>query len=134
MSCISIGGDQEQRSCDGTSPLILSETQGGLVRYSYRVFWNVRIFSLRFLSGFPPYVFEKESETPWATRWDNYLHIFDPRIHWFNLINSLVIVTFLCVMVAMILWRSVSRDVSRVHIYFVFGDTQTFLDFPLQRH
>jgi hypothetical protein len=47
-----------------------------------------------------------------ATRWDNYLHIFDPRIHWFSLINSLVIVVFLCVMVSMILLRSVSRDVS----------------------
>ena len=47
-----------------------------------------------------------------ATRWDNYLHIFDPRIHWFSLVNSIVIVVFLCVMVAMILIRSVSRDVS----------------------
>lgn len=46
-----------------------------------------------------------------ATRWDNYLHIFDPRIHWFSLVNSLVIVVFLCVMVSMILLRSVSRDV-----------------------
>ena len=46
-----------------------------------------------------------------ATRWDNYLHIFDPRIHWFSLINSIVIVVFLCAMVSMILVRSVSRDV-----------------------
>lgn len=53
----------------------------------------------------------KESATPWATRWDNYLHIFDPRIHWFSLVNSLVIVVFLCVMVSMIIVRSVSRDV-----------------------
>ena len=48
-----------------------------------------------------------------ATRWDNYLHIFDPRIHWFSLINSLVIVVFLCAMVSMIVYRSVSRDVRR---------------------
>ena len=46
-----------------------------------------------------------------ATRWDNYLHIFDPRIHWFSLINSIIIVVFLCAMVSMILVRSVSRDV-----------------------
>jgi hypothetical protein len=46
-----------------------------------------------------------------ATRWDNYLHIFDPRIHWFSLINSLVIVVFLCAMVSMIVYRSISRDV-----------------------
>lgn len=54
----------------------------------------------------------QESDTPWATRWDNYLHIFDPKIHWFSLINSIIIVVFLCVMVSMILLRSVSRDVS----------------------
>jgi ABC-type spermidine/putrescine transport system permease subunit I len=47
-----------------------------------------------------------------ATRWDNYLHIFDPKIHWFSLINSLLIAAFLCVMVSMILYRSVARDVS----------------------
>jgi hypothetical protein len=51
------------------------------------------------------------SYPPQATRWDNYLHIFDPRIHWFSLINSLVIVVFLCAMVSMIIYRSVSRDV-----------------------
>ena len=37
-----------------------------------------------------------ESKTAWATRWDSYLHVFDPRIHWFSLINSAVIVVFLC--------------------------------------
>lgn len=52
-----------------------------------------------------------------ATRWDNYLHIFDPRIHWFSLINSLVIATFLCIMVGMILWRNVSRDVSIIDAF-----------------
>ena len=46
------------------------------------------------------------------SRWDSYLHIFDPRIHWFSLINSLVIVVFLCVMVSMILLKTVSKDVS----------------------
>lgn len=73
----------------------------------------------------------QESATPWATRWDNYLHIFDPvgiwaqlalfvqltksplqRIHWFSLINSIIVVVFLCLMVSMILLRTVSRDVS----------------------
>lgn len=52
-----------------------------------------------------------------ATRWDNYLHIMDPRIHWFSLINSMVIVVFLCVMVSMVLFRTVSRDVSHMYIF-----------------
>lgn len=66
-----------------------------------------------------------------ATRWDNYLHIFDPRIHWFSLINSLVIVVFLCAMVSMIVYRSVSRDVgpfnSRVSLII-----NCFTDFSVQ--
>ncbi|KAJ7287496.1 Nonaspanin TM9SF [Mycena rebaudengoi] len=94
----SIGGAQEGTTptCDTetSSPLLLTEDQTHTIRYTYRVTWN-------------------ESDTPWATRWDNYLKIFDPRIHWFSLVNSLVIVLFLCVMVSMILLRSVSRDISR---------------------
>ncbi|KAJ2928666.1 hypothetical protein H1R20_g8444, partial [Candolleomyces eurysporus] len=94
----SIGGTQDSTPhCDvsASKPLILSEDDKHQpVRYTYRVIWN-------------------ESDTPWATRWDNYLHIFDPRIHWFSLINSSAIVVFLCVMVSMILFRSVSKDISR---------------------
>ncbi|KAG8678167.1 hypothetical protein FRC09_020062, partial [Ceratobasidium sp. 395] len=59
-----------------------------------------------------------------ATRWDNYLHIFDPKIHWFSLINSLVIVIFLCVMVSMILVRTVSRDISRYNAIDLSEDVQ----------
>ncbi|EIW83085.1 hypothetical protein CONPUDRAFT_121466 [Coniophora puteana RWD-64-598 SS2] len=91
------GGSQESTTpnCEGAAgKLALSETSNTTVHYTYRVTWE-------------------ESDTPWATRWDNYLHIFDPRIHWFSLVNSLVIAFFLCVMVAMILYRTVSRDISR---------------------
>ena len=41
-------------------------------------------------------VYWRESKTAWATRWDSYLHVYDPRIHWFSLVNSAVIVIFLC--------------------------------------
>jgi len=54
-----------------------------------------------------------ESDTPWALRWDSYLHVFDPKIHWFSLINSLVVVGFLCFLVSMVLYRSVTKDISR---------------------
>ncbi|KAI7880709.1 hypothetical protein K492DRAFT_146936 [Lichtheimia hyalospora FSU 10163] len=53
------------------------------------------------------------SETAWATRWDMYLHILDPSIHWFSLVNSIVIVLFLTGMVAMILLRALHKDISR---------------------
>lgn len=41
-------------------------------------------------------VYWRPSQTAWATRWDTYLHVYDPKIHWFSLINSAVIVVFLC--------------------------------------
>ncbi|KAH9485413.1 Transmembrane 9 superfamily member 7 [Psilocybe cubensis] len=104
----SIGGVQTSTpNCDSRNaqPLILSEDRSQSIRYTYRVSWN-------------------ESDTPWATRWDNYLHIFDPRIHWFSLINSIVVVVLLCVMVSMILVRTVSRDISRYNAIEVSEDVQ----------
>lgn len=58
-------------------------------------------------------VYWVESKTAWATRWDTYLHVFDPRIHWFSLINSAIIVLFLCGMVAAILMRALKKDIAR---------------------
>lgn len=42
-----------------------------------------------------------------------YLHILDPSIHWFSLVNSIVIVLFLTGMVGMILLRALHKDISR---------------------
>jgi len=39
--------------------------------------------------------------------------VYDPKIHWFSLINSFVIVIFLTFMVAMILIRALHKDISR---------------------
>lgn len=112
--------------------------------------WNVRIRSSRhglYLTSTP-----QESDTPWATRWDNYLHIFDPvshlaatfliwlttsafqRIHWFSLINSIIVVVFLCLMVSMILLRTVSRDVRPFNDLLLFSRSPCLPDFPIQRH
>ncbi|KAH9041343.1 Nonaspanin TM9SF [Lactarius pseudohatsudake] len=86
------GGSQDGLlDCDsGVPPLILSETGDNRVRYTYRVMWD-------------------ESSTPWASRWDNYLRVFDRRSHLLSLINSLVVVAFLCAMVSMIVYRNISR-------------------------
>ena len=62
---------------DPEKPLILDENADNPITWTYGVYW-------------------RESKTAWATRWDSYLHVFDPRIHWFSLINSSVIVIFLC--------------------------------------
>lgn len=80
--------------CFNLAPVHLSEAQNNEFYYTYSVSWI-------------------KSDIPWALRWDMYLHVFDPKIHWFSLVNSLVIVTFLVIMVSMILLRTVSKDISR---------------------
>ncbi|KAF7726417.1 hypothetical protein EC973_008751 [Apophysomyces ossiformis] len=55
----------------------------------------------------------KHSDTSFSTRWDKYLRIGDPSIHWFSLVNSVVIVLFLTGMVSMILLRALHKDISR---------------------
>jgi hypothetical protein len=53
------------------------------------------------------------SEIKWASRWDTYLLMGDEQIHWFSIINSLMIVLFLSGMVAMIMMRTLHRDFQR---------------------
>ncbi|KAL0908024.1 hypothetical protein M5K25_022487 [Dendrobium thyrsiflorum] len=52
------------------------------------------------------------SELKWASRWDTYLLMNDDQIHWFSIINSLMIVLFLSGMVAMIMMRTLYRDIA----------------------
>lgn len=37
----------------------------------------------------------KESTVSWASRWDTYLAMTDAQIHWFSIINSIVVIFFL---------------------------------------
>lgn len=55
----------------------------------------------------------KESDVKWASRWDAYLLMNDDQIHWFSIVNSLMIVLFLSGMVAMIMLRTLYRDISK---------------------
>ncbi|KAF8406891.1 hypothetical protein HHK36_006012 [Tetracentron sinense] len=54
----------------------------------------------------------KESEIKWASRWDNYLLMNNDQVHWFSIDNSLMIVLFLSGMVAMIMTRTLYRDIA----------------------
>ncbi|EXJ57476.1 hypothetical protein A1O7_07824 [Cladophialophora yegresii CBS 114405] len=78
----------------GSGPLVLNENGGSLVTYSYSVYWRL-------------------SDTAWATRWDRLLHIVDPKIHWFSLINSAIFVVFLLGMVSTVLVRALRKDIAR---------------------
>lgn len=58
-----------------------------------------------------------ESEIPWASRWDVFLRPSSDsanlQIHWFSITNSLMIVLFLTGMVALIMMRTLHKDISR---------------------
>ena len=69
----------------------------------------------------------REIDFRWASRWDIYLtmnNAFSDKVHWFSIINSVLIVLFLAFMVAMILIRTLSRDINAYnrfyHIIYVF--------------
>ena len=87
--------DKYNPGCDSTQvPLRLNEAEGTEVQWSYSVEW-------------------KPSDVAWAVRWDMYLHVEDPKIHWFSLINSTVIVFFLVGTVSAILTRALRKDFAR---------------------
>eukprot|EP00794_Sanderia_malayensis_P004615 gene4615-5221_t len=54
----------------------------------------------------------EKSDIAWASRWDTYLAMNDVQIHWFAIINSLVIVLFLSGILAMIMIRTLRRDIA----------------------
>lgn len=49
----------------------------------------------------------------WASRWDSYLAMSDAEIHWFSIINSLVVVMFLSGILTMIIIRTLRRDIAK---------------------
>jgi transmembrane 9 superfamily protein 2/4 len=53
------------------------------------------------------------SEIKWASRWDAYLLMTDAQIHWFSIANSMMIVLFLSGMIALIMLRTLRRDITR---------------------
>ena len=88
-------GDGGKPDCGNPDkPLDLNEDGGTPVTWTYSVYW-------------------RESSTDFYTRWDTYLHVYDPKIHWFSLVNSAVIVIFLCGMVGGILTRALRKDIER---------------------
>ena len=87
-------GDGKAECPQDGSPLTLDEEGETPVTWTYSVYWI-------------------PSKTTFATRWDKYLHVLDPRIHWFSLINSTIFVIFLVGMVSMILLRALRKDIAR---------------------
>ncbi|XP_078486667.1 transmembrane 9 superfamily member 4 [Ciona intestinalis] len=55
----------------------------------------------------------KSSNIRWASRWDSYLGMGDVQIHWFSIVNSIVVVLFLAGVLTMIIVRTLRRDIAQ---------------------
>eukprot|EP00210_Caulerpa_lentillifera_P000724 g701.t1 len=66
----------------------------GIIPYSYSVDWLV-------------------SDIEWSSRWDAYLNMPGGKVHWFSIMNSLLVVFVMAVVCAMILIRTVRRDLAQ---------------------
>lgn len=90
--------DENPLNCDGGAPMeIPGEFENDVsVVYTYSV------------------TFEERNDIKWASRWD-YILVSMPHtnIQWFSIMNSLVIVLFLSGMVAMIMLRTLHKDIAR---------------------
>jgi transmembrane 9 superfamily protein 2/4 len=88
-------GESSPGLCGAGGPKVVLDEGGETeVTFTYSIYWL-------------------PSTTAWATRWDKYLHVFDPKIHWFSLINSAIIVLFLTITVVSILLRALRKDIAR---------------------
>lgn len=90
--------DEKSLNCDGSAPMEIPGDFGRDVSvvYSYAV------------------KFVEDNSIKWASRWD-YILVSMPHtnIQWFSIMNSLVIVLFLSGMVAMIMLRTLHKDIAR---------------------
>ena len=57
----------------------------------------------------------ERSDVEWSNRWDVYLNVNSPndKVHWFSITNSIMIVLFLSVMIAVILLRALRKDIAK---------------------
>ena len=67
---------------------------GTNVVYTYDVYWEL-------------------TDISWASRWDAYLRMPGGRVHWFSILNSLMVVVVMSSIVAMIMLRTIRRDLAR---------------------
>lgn len=54
----------------------------------------------------------EESDIKWPSRWDAYLKMEGAKVHWFSILNSLMVITFLAGIVLVIFLRTVRRDLA----------------------
>ena len=103
------------------------EVEAYSVKHTYEGEWNPKdpkLTSVPLRPDLPPMpavsneviftydVVWEHSDIAWASRWDLYLYMGDDQVHWFSILNSLVIVLLLSGIVAMIMVRTLRRDLA----------------------
>ncbi|KAK9907506.1 hypothetical protein WJX75_004955 [Coccomyxa subellipsoidea] len=79
---------------EGKPPAPQEITKDAKLVYTYDVYWEL-------------------SDISWASRWDAYLRMPGGRVHWFSILNSLMVVVVMSSIVAMIMMRTIRRDLQR---------------------
>eukprot|EP01025_Chloroclados_australasicus_P055854 TRINITY_DN6857_c0_g1_i2.p1 TRINITY_DN6857_c0_g1~~TRINITY_DN6857_c0_g1_i2.p1 ORF type:complete len:448 (-),score=23.30 TRINITY_DN6857_c0_g1_i2:465-1808(-) len=64
-------------------------------------------------------VYFEKSKIEWASRWDAYLGVPGGKIHWFSIVNSILVVIVMAVVVAVILMRTIRKDLAKYEDYLV---------------
>ena len=88
------GQDFSAKCSEDGGPVTLNENRPTKVTFTYSVFW-------------------RPSTTSFATRWDKFLHVYSPEIHWIWIIGSAVVFMCLIGIVSTILNRTLKRDITR---------------------
>lgn len=63
------------------------------------------------------------SDVSFSSRWDHYLHLDSDKIHWYNLINSSLIIIIISAAVVYVFLRAVKREIevyNTVNFLFLF--------------
>lgn len=91
---------------DKIVPILLNDTGANEIQFSFDVSWS-------------------SSNIKWASRWDKYLQMSNVQVHWFAIVNSTVIVLFLTGILAMIIVRTLRRDIAN---YNKFDDVEEAIE------
>merc|ERR1712054_67789 len=57
-------------------------------------------------------VFYELSDTAWVSRWDAYLKMRGSQVHWFSILNSILVVFFFSGIIFLILVKTIRKDLS----------------------
>ncbi|CAC5396025.1 TM9SF2_4 [Mytilus coruscus] len=96
----SVGSKNYDKEADGkckikdAAPQPINEKGPTEILFTYEVEWH-------------------QSDIRWASRWDIYLTMSDVQIHWFSIINSVVVVIFLSGILTMIMVRTLRKDIAK---------------------